>query len=90
MVPVGSLSPNAIHLPGIYVDRITRATSPKSMEFTTLAPSPTSSPSPASTLTPEKAKAQAQRHHIAKHAAKELEGGFHVSLARDRDADIGT
>jgi 3-oxoacid CoA-transferase len=79
IVPTGSLSPNAIHLPGIYVDRIVPATSPKNIEFTTLAPTTgTSSSEPA--LSPEKAKAQAQRHHIARRAAKEIKDGFHVNL----------
>ncbi|KIM87523.1 hypothetical protein PILCRDRAFT_280068 [Piloderma croceum F 1598] len=79
IVPIGSLSPNAIHLPGIYVDRIVPATSPKNIEFTTLAPTAgTSSSEPA--LSPEKAKAQAQRHHIARRAAKEIKDGFHVNL----------
>lgn len=77
IVPVGSISPNAIHLPSIYVDRIVRATSPKHIEFTTLA---TSASSSESSLSPEKAKAQAQRHHIAKRAAKEIKDGFHVNL----------
>jgi 3-oxoacid CoA-transferase len=76
-VPVGSISPNAIHLPGIYVDRIVPATSIKQIEFTTLAPEPSSA---FTSLSPEKAKAQAQRYHIAKRAAKELKDGFHVNL----------
>jgi 3-oxoacid CoA-transferase len=79
IVPVGSLSPNAIHLPGIYVDRIVPATSQKQIEYTTLAPTTTSSPSEPA-LSPEKAKAQAQRHYIAKRAAKEIKDGFHVNL----------
>ncbi|KAF9234032.1 3-oxoacid CoA-transferase [Melanogaster broomeanus] len=33
IVPVGSLSPNAIHLPGIYVDRVVPATEPKRIEY---------------------------------------------------------
>ncbi|KAG1774773.1 3-oxoacid CoA-transferase [Suillus placidus] len=43
IVPTGSLSPNAIHIPGIYVDRIVQSTEPKRIEYTTLAPSPSSS-----------------------------------------------
>ncbi|KAF5386927.1 hypothetical protein D9615_001929 [Tricholomella constricta] len=76
IVPVGSISPNAIHLPGIYVDRIVPATSPKEIEIFTLAQDGSS----ASTLTPEKAAAQAQRHYIAKRAAKEIKDGFYVNL----------
>ena len=35
--PVGSLSPNAIHVPGVYVDRIVKATEPKAIEVLALA-----------------------------------------------------
>ncbi|KAI0093582.1 3-oxoacid CoA-transferase [Irpex rosettiformis] len=85
IVPVGSLSPNAIHVPSIYVDRIVRATAPKQIEFTTLAPEASSAKSGAGTgteaaLSPEKQKAQEQRRRIAKRAAKELQDGFHVNL----------
>lgn len=74
---VGSLSPNAIHLPGIYVDRIVQATAPKQIEFTTLAQNPLSKDT---SIPPEKAKAHAQRHRIAKRAAKEIKDGFYVNL----------
>jgi 3-oxoacid CoA-transferase len=78
IVPVGSLSPNAIHLPSVYVDRIVQATEPKQIEIVTLSQAgeePTESK-----LTPEKAAAQAQRHKIAKRAAKEIKDGFYVNL----------
>ncbi|KAJ7043153.1 hypothetical protein C8F04DRAFT_1073843 [Mycena alexandri] len=77
IVPIGSISPNAIHLPGIYVDRIVPATAPKIIEITTLAPDPSKTKEE---LSPEKAAAQAQRHRIAKRAAKELKDGFYVNL----------
>jgi 3-oxoacid CoA-transferase len=79
IVPVGSLSPNAIHIPGIYVDRIVQATAPKLVEHTTLAPT-TSSSSEQSTLSPEKELAKKLRHRTAKRAAKELKDGFYVNL----------
>ncbi|KAH7890003.1 3-oxoacid CoA-transferase [Phlebopus sp. FC_14] len=78
IVPVGSLSPNAIHLPGIYVDRVVPATEPKRIEYVTLAPSE-SSDQPSKT-SPEKASALALRHKIAKRAAKEIKDGFYVNL----------
>lgn len=79
IVPVGSLSPNAIHLPGIYVDRIVKATTPKHIEFATVAN--TGEPSEdASKLSPEKKLALEQRHRIAKRAAKEIKDGFYVNL----------
>ncbi|KAK7035728.1 succinyl-CoA:3-ketoacid-coenzyme A transferase [Favolaschia claudopus] len=77
IVPIGSLSPNSIHLPGIYVDRIVDATVPKHIEITTLAPDPSAK---SEALSPEKAKAQEQRHRIARRAAKELKDGFYVNL----------
>lgn len=75
IVPVGSLDPNAIHLPGIYVDRIVKATAPKQIEIRTVAPEKSdsgnaSAPNPAKDL----------RHRIARRAARELRDGFHVNL----------
>ncbi|KAF9228718.1 3-oxoacid CoA-transferase [Gyrodon lividus] len=78
IVPVGSLSPNVIHLPGIYVDRVVPATEPKRIEYVTLAP--TESKSENTELSPEKATALTQRHKIAKRAAKEIQDGFYVNL----------
>jgi 3-oxoacid CoA-transferase len=40
IVPIGSLDPNEVHLPGIYVDRIVKAETEKEIEFVTLAPEP--------------------------------------------------
>ncbi|KIY43574.1 succinyl-CoA:3-ketoacid-coenzyme A transferase [Fistulina hepatica ATCC 64428] len=78
IVKVGELSPNAIHLPGIYVDRIVQATAPKKIEYVTLAKSGNGDSS--SSLSPEKAAAAARRHLIAKRAAKEIKDGFYVNL----------
>lgn len=79
---MGSISPNAIHVPGIYVDRIVKATAPKQIEFATLAKDAAGEPAQGSqgALSPEKLKAQEQRHRIARRAAKELKDGFHVNL----------
>lgn len=67
---MGSISPNAVHLPGIYVDRIVQATVPKQIESITLAPEAS-----ASTSGPLD-----QRRRIAKRAAKEIKDGFYVNL----------
>ncbi|PSR94052.1 hypothetical protein PHLCEN_2v4480 [Hermanssonia centrifuga] len=81
IVPIGSLSPNAIHVPGIYVDRIVKATAPKEIEFATIAIEPSSESSKGTeTATPVKQIVLEQRHRIAKRAAKELKDGFHVNL----------
>ncbi|KAI0035940.1 hypothetical protein K488DRAFT_42121 [Vararia minispora EC-137] len=73
IVPIGSLDPNEIHLPGVYVDRIVQATAEKNIEFETLAPD-------ASSTTTDTSSAQALRHKIAKRAARELKDGYHVNL----------
>ncbi|THG99222.1 hypothetical protein EW026_g3092 [Hermanssonia centrifuga] len=84
IVPIGSLSPNAIHVPGIYVDRIVKATAPKEIEFATIATEPSSESSKVvegtETAAPVKQLVLEQRHRIAKRAAKELKDGFHVNL----------
>lgn len=73
IVPVGSLSPNAIHLPGVYVDRIVLATAPKQIEISTLAPEVSSSAKPGDVTLDS-------RQRIAKRAAKEIKDGFYVNL----------
>ncbi|KAH8106778.1 3-oxoacid CoA-transferase [Cristinia sonorae] len=78
IVPIGSISPNMIHLPGIYVDRIVKATAPKHIEFEVLATN--SEPQDLSKLSPEKRAAIEARHRIAKRAAQEIQDGFYVNL----------
>ncbi|PCH38157.1 3-oxoacid CoA-transferase [Wolfiporia cocos MD-104 SS10] len=78
IVPIGSISPNAIHVPGIYVDRIVQAVAPKQIETRTLATNTKSDDS--ASQSPEKKAAQEQRHRIARRAAKEIKDGFHVNL----------
>ncbi|KAF8580863.1 3-oxoacid CoA-transferase [Ramaria rubella] len=80
IVPLGALDPNEIHLPGVYVDRIVRATAPKQIEFTTLAPDPTTPPPSPTPGSAEKADALAKRNRICRRAAKELRNGDHVNL----------
>jgi 3-oxoacid CoA-transferase len=74
IVPAGSISPNAIHVPGIYIDRIVPATAPKNIEFEVLAQE----------VPPEGAKADKgpldQRKRIAKRAAQEIKEGYYVNL----------
>jgi len=77
IVPVGSISPNAIHLPGIYVDRIVQATTEKHIEIQTLAQAQPASDGPGGNGL---VAAQDIRHRIARRAAKELKNGFHVNL----------
>ena len=74
--PVGSLSPNAIHVPGVYVDRIVQASEPKSIEVTKLAPSSAEQ----SKAGDAKKTALDWRHKIAKRAAREIGDGFYINL----------
>jgi 3-oxoacid CoA-transferase len=65
-------------LPGIYVDRIVQATTPSTIEHITLA-----SDFQSETINksdPGAIVTQAQRHRIAKRAAKEIKDGFYVNL----------
>ncbi|KAJ8073740.1 hypothetical protein PM082_012018 [Marasmius tenuissimus] len=74
IVPAGKISPNAIHLPSVYVDRIVQATSPKNIEFVTLAQEKSSSSDGSAE------KVLSSRHRIARRAAKEIKDGFYVNL----------
>ncbi|KIJ44061.1 hypothetical protein M422DRAFT_60201 [Sphaerobolus stellatus SS14] len=80
IVPRGSLDPNEIHLPGVYVDRIVPATEPKQIEFTTLAADPNTPPPSPTEESGSKAAALAKRNRICRRAAKELRDGDHVNL----------
>lgn len=79
IVPVGSLSPNAIHVPGIYVDRIVRATEPKAIEVMALASKEEQEGAAETSGSSDKA-ASDWRHKIAKRAAREIDDGFYVNL----------
>ncbi|KAL1409404.1 hypothetical protein Q8F55_003387 [Vanrija albida] len=73
IVPVGALDPNEIHLPGIYVNRIIQATTPKEIEFETLAPE-------AGAEAGSGGGGGGKRELIARRAAKELSDGDYVNL----------
>ncbi|KAA1471078.1 3-oxoacid CoA-transferase [Dentipellis sp. KUC8613] len=75
IVPVGSLQPDQIHLPGIYVDRIVKATAEKKIEILTVAEDASSENG-----SNEKSAALDLRHRIARRAARELKDGYHVNL----------
>jgi 3-oxoacid CoA-transferase len=76
IVPVGSLDPNFIHLPSIFVNRIVKATEEKQIEVITVAEESTGK-SGAST---EKSDARLRRERITKRAAQELQDGDYVNL----------
>jgi 3-oxoacid CoA-transferase len=76
IVPVGSIDPNDIHLPGIFIDRIVPATASKFIELKKLRPT---SPATENT-TAKKTEATARRDRIARRTAKELKHGYYVNL----------
>ena len=74
------MSPNAIHVPSVYVDRIVKATAPKNIEILALAKS-----KEAQTAAPDPGAAADHagkdwRHRIARRAAREIHDGFYVNL----------
>lgn len=71
IVPIGSIDPDVVDLPGIFIDRIVPATAPKNFEVLKIAPSKEESGKP-STLD--------ARNRIARRAAKELHDGYYVNL----------
>ncbi|KAI0188593.1 succinyl-CoA:3-ketoacid-coenzyme A transferase-like protein [Xylaria flabelliformis] len=71
IVPIGSIDPDSVDLPGIFIDRIVPATAPKKAEVLKLAESKSGSKSSIS---------GDSRHRIAKRAAAELQDGFYVNL----------
>ncbi|KAI0320085.1 3-oxoacid CoA-transferase [Amylostereum chailletii] len=75
IVPVGSLVPNEVHLPGIYVDRIVPATAGKEIEVLMLASPPSEEGAPTA-LDPKKD----WRRIIARRAAKEVQDGWYLNL----------
>ncbi|KAH8819035.1 hypothetical protein F5884DRAFT_892141 [Xylogone sp. PMI_703] len=74
IVPTGSIPPDDIHLPGIYIDRIVPATAPKHIEIKKLR-------SLEGTDGAEtKSAALLRRDRIARRTAKELKHGYYVNL----------
>ncbi|KAJ6094257.1 hypothetical protein N7467_003102 [Penicillium canescens] len=74
IVPVGSIDPNDVDLPGIFVDRIVPATDEKHIEIKKLRSGEASATGPA------RDAAQIQRELIGRRAAKELKPGYYVNL----------
>lgn len=75
IVPIGSLDPNDIDLPGIFVNRIVPATAPKHIEIKKLRDPSQDDSKPSSPN-----EAAARRNRIARRAAKELKQGYYVNL----------
>lgn len=75
IVPIGSIDPNDVDLPGIFVDRIVPATEKKHIEIKKLREVEQSSAAEST-----KDAAQIQRERIGRRAAKELKQGYYVNL----------
>ncbi|KAL2816755.1 hypothetical protein BJX63DRAFT_135356 [Aspergillus granulosus] len=75
IVPVGSIDPNDVDLPGIFVDRIVPATSEKHIEILKLREEKAKD-----SEAPAQSPAIVERNRIAKRAAKELKQGYYVNL----------
>ncbi|KAI0376303.1 succinyl-CoA:3-ketoacid-coenzyme A transferase subunit B [Hypomontagnella monticulosa] len=73
IVPVGSIDPDSVDLPGIFIDRIVPATAPKNFEVLKVAP-------PKEDATSGQPTKLDARNRIARRAAKELHDGFYVNL----------
>ncbi|KAL5115467.1 hypothetical protein ACEQ8H_006608 [Pleosporales sp. CAS-2024a] len=73
IVPIGTLDPNDIDLPGIFVDRIVPSTAPKKIEMKKLGDLSSSG-------TPTTSGKPSGRERIARRAAKELKQGYYVNL----------
>lgn len=74
IVPLGSIDPNDVDLPGIFVDRIVPATDDKHIEIKKLRSGEASATGSA------RDAAQIQRELIGRRAAKELKPGYYVNL----------
>lgn len=82
IVPVGSIEPNFVQLPSIFVDRIVQAGKPKQIEVRTVRETKAASASSKEKAPMEETKqtAKARRVAIVKRAAKELKDGDYVNL----------
>ncbi|KAF7561325.1 hypothetical protein G7046_g2819 [Stylonectria norvegica] len=76
IVAIGSIDPNDVDLPGIYVDRIVPATAEKQIELLRLKEDGAKDGAKKVTKT----DATIRRERIARRAAKELKEGFYVNL----------
>jgi 3-oxoacid CoA-transferase len=80
IVPVGSMNPNEIDLPGIFIDRIVPATKEKLIELKKMRPAVEGMAPEAQAKDVEKYAALVRRDRIARRAAKELKYGYYVNL----------
>ena len=75
IVPVGSINPDDVHLPGIFIDRIVSATAEKHIEIRKLRTPPVQQEDQS-----KKTPALLRRDRIARRTAKELKHGYYANL----------
>ncbi|KAL7907905.1 hypothetical protein GGI35DRAFT_455068 [Trichoderma velutinum] len=73
IVPVGEIDPDDVHLPGIFVDRVVKATVEKQVETLTLR-------GPEGQVETQGNGKLERKRRIAKRASKELKEGYYVNL----------
>lgn len=76
IVEIGEIDPDAVDLPGIFVDRIVQATAEKRIEILKVR-EPESAGNESKT---KKSENQIRRERIGKRASQELQEGFYVNL----------
>jgi 3-oxoacid CoA-transferase len=76
IVDVGAIEPNAVHVPGIYIDRVIQSTSEKKIEKVVNAKDP-NAPVTASLGSGD---AASKRERIVRRAAKEFKNGMYANL----------
>ena len=75
IVPVGSIHPDQVHLPGIYIDRIVPSTTEKKVEVRKIHQADDGKGDKM-----KQTDAIVRRNRIAKRASKELKHGYYVNL----------
>ncbi|CAO1627323.1 unnamed protein product [Sympodiomycopsis kandeliae] len=83
IVPVGSIDPNFVHVPAIFVNKIVQATEPKQVEVRTVRQDKSEQKESSKEAQPQdeaKKQAKARRQAIVTRAAKELQNGEYVNL----------
>lgn len=83
IVPIGSIDPNDVDLPGIFVDRVVQSTEEKHIELLKLREPETNGDE---TLAQPKNAAQEKRNRIGRRAAEELKEGYYVNLGVGKEA----
>jgi 3-oxoacid CoA-transferase len=82
IVEPGEIPPEAVHLPGIYVQRVIQSTAPKNIEKYTWSrdPSETQEEDPKAAALLGTGDTKAKRERIVRRAAKEFKNGMYANL----------